>query len=249
MKQTTSVANAATAKTTGATKTTKTTTAVTLDILTSKEAELLYFLSSEMEGFRQSEPKHSFAGLSTIRKHFNWNAKVATELSDSLVKKHFLTFDADNKVFIVEWSNLPKKLDDILELVVPETTKEKKATPAPTKKNVKEEKAVENSEEEAVARPYGKFGAHGKNYEIEGWEQGEPIAFKLGGVTRVGEYRHMHVNNHSPNGYIVIKHNGRIRERSYNSISKPTKAEIKAEKELTALEIEKENKKSKKNNH
>jgi hypothetical protein len=197
--------------------------APSIQTLTSKEAEALHFITGEMAGHRKSEPGYSFIGATDIKKHFGWNPKTVSDTVNGLIAKEFLTDDAENKVLNINWKNIPAKLDVLRELITEEKVEEK---PAP-KKGSKTEK---EPEAQKAARPYGLYGTHGTNHELEGWSQGDPIQFTANGKTLIGEYRHLHINNHSPKGYVVIKYDGKIYERSVNSIEKPTKAAVKAAK-------------------
>ncbi len=72
---------------------------------------------------------------------------------------------------------------------------------------------------EKAGKPWGKYGAHGHNEGIEGWEEGDNVVFNLKGKEVTGKFSHFHVNNHSPKGYIVIKFDGKIYERVLTKVS------------------------------
>jgi hypothetical protein len=69
-----------------------------------------------------------------------------------------------------------------------------------------------------TGKPYGKFGFHGHNVDHPTLEAGDQVGFMLKGNVVIGEFVHVHVNNHSPNGYAVIRYNGKIYERVLDKI-------------------------------
>lgn len=71
-----------------------------------------------------------------------------------------------------------------------------------------------------VNKPYSVYGLHGKNVDLEDFQKGDRVEFKIADKTEVGEFVHFHINNWSKNGYAVIKFNGKIYERVLASISK-----------------------------
>lgn len=95
---------------------------------------------------------------------------------------------------------------------------------------------------EKSGKPWGKFGKHGQNVELEGFKKGDAVKFKLKNAEVVGEFSHFHINNHSPKGYLVMKYEGKIFERVLDKVSKvePAVAETatkatKATKKTTAV--------------
>lgn len=69
-------------------------------------------------------------------------------------------------------------------------------------------------------KPYGKFGLHGHNVDVKGLKKGDSVSFEIKKETVIGEFIHVHVNNHSPNGYAVIKYAGKIYERVMDKVNK-----------------------------
>jgi DNA-binding MarR family transcriptional regulator len=69
-----------------------------------------------------------------------------------------------------------------------------------------------------VSKPYGKYGLHGKNIEVAGLTKGDMVEFEIKKQIVIGEFVHVHVNNHSPEGYAVIKFDGKIYERVLDKI-------------------------------
>lgn len=91
-------------------------------------------------------------------------------------------------------------------------------------------KSLNNAKEEefndAKNKPYSVHGLHGNNKDLEGFKKGDKIIFNIKGRGDVeGEYTHLHINNWSPKGYVVIKFEGKIYERVTSKVSKPVVAE------------------------
>jgi hypothetical protein len=88
--------------------------------------------------------------------------------------------------------------------------------------NDSDDKSFDNfkGEESKVNKPYGVYGKHGENIEIENFKRGDLISFTAGDKNMVGEFVHFHVNNWSKKGYAVIKSEGKIYERVLANISK-----------------------------
>lgn len=78
---------------------------------------------------------------------------------------------------------------------------------------------------EKTGKPWAKFGAHGTNHVLEGFETGEKVMFNLKGVQTEGVYSHFHKNNHSPKGYLVIKVGNKIFERVLEKVTKVSAVE------------------------
>ena len=103
------------------------------------------------------------------------------------------------------------------------TTTKNVAKPKSTTKSLNDTKA----EEEKLAdsdknKPYSVYGLHGANDDLKGFKKGDPILFTIKGRGEVtGEYTHLHTNNWSPKGYVVIKFEGKIYERVPSKVSKP----------------------------
>ena len=156
----------------------------------------------ELEGWKVTEPTYSNIGVSDVAKNFKYSKKVASEIIQSLQEKGLLEKDSEIDIVYVNWElalTIPKKV-----------VKSSKPAPAPTN----------NSK----FQPYQQYGSHGVNEELEGFTKGDLVSFLIKGKKHKGEYVHFHKNNHSPNGYIVIKYNGKIYERV---AAKVTKVETK----------------------
>lgn len=78
----------------------------------------------------------------------------------------------------------------------------------------------EKIEESKTNKPYSVYGIHGKNIDSKEFKKGDSVEFKIKGKTVKGTFIHLHINNWSPKGYAVIKHEGKIYERVLKSISK-----------------------------
>jgi hypothetical protein len=63
-------------------------------------------------------------------------------------------------------------------------------------------------------KPFEKYGVHGKNVVLKGFIENCIVEFQVKGVKQLGQFRHFHINNHSPKGYAVINHDGKIIERA-----------------------------------
>lgn len=107
------------------------------------------------------------------------------------------------------------------------------------KKLEKNEKAIERTQQDVqtkegesvkfnvVKKEGGKYNKSGvRTLEWNGVKQGEQVEFKAGGKTLVGEFRHMNKNVHSPNGYIVIRHEKKLYERKPELVT-PVKGKTK----------------------
>lgn len=92
--------------------------------------------------------------------------------------------------------------------------------------------------EPAVTKPYGKYGMHGSNIEIDGFKKGDKVSFEIKSQTVIGEYVHFHKNNWSKNGYAVIKYNGKIYERVLEKFTKVVAK--KAPKKVAAPKVAEE---------
>lgn len=170
--------------------------------LSNTESTVLDFFMEELEGWKVTEPTYSNIGVSDVAKNFKYSKKVASEIIQSLQEKGLLEKDSEIDIVYVNWElalTIPKKV-----------VKSSKPAPAPTN----------NSK----FQPYQQYGSHGVNEELEGFTKGDLVSFLIKGKKHKGEYVHFHKNNHSPNGYIVIKYNGKIYERV---AAKVTKVETK----------------------
>jgi len=87
---------------------------------------------------------------------------------------------------------------------------------------------------EKTGKPWGKFGLHGTNHELEGFTAGDKVMFNLKGVQTEGVFSHFHVNNHSPKGYLVIKIGSKIFERVLEKVTKVSTIEAVVEAIATA---------------
>jgi hypothetical protein len=69
-----------------------------------------------------------------------------------------------------------------------------------------------------------KYNRHGKRhteYEIGGKQlkRGDKVKITVGGKEVEGEFRHVNINDHSPNGYAVVNVDGKLYERSLSKVS------------------------------
>lgn len=194
--------------------------------LTELELKVLSYVVSELESWRVSEPSYSCIGGTDVSKYFKWNNKnVTSGIISSLVKKRILYVFEDYKdIVYVDWDMIPLDFiknsisDDAnhLQVSVLESTKTQP-------KIQRENKSISKNTDELNKkhRPYQLYGNHGKNSNLEGFEQGDKIQFILKGESVTGEYRHLHINKHSPSGYVVIRYNDAIFERAIGKVSKP----------------------------
>jgi len=86
--------------------------------------------------------------------------------------------------------------------------------------NIAKAVVVVSTRKEQSTKPYGKFGLHGHNIDVKGLKKGDSVSFDIKKQTVIGEFIHVHVNNHSPNGYAVIKYAGKIYERVMDKVNK-----------------------------
>lgn len=103
------------------------------------------------------------------------------------------------------------------------------ATTPDVKKTTPKATPAAKTEATVAAKPYAKYGMHGHNVEHADFSKGDPIGFDLQGERHVGEFVHVHVNNHSPNGYAVIRYNGKIYERTLNKIFTVAEGDVEVE--------------------
>jgi len=168
--------------------------------LSKDEVKVLDFLMDTISYWKIEEPTYSNVGLSDITKEFNISKKAAREIVESLQTKGLVEKDTEVDIIYVIWDNtdkLPKRVSKV----------DSKLTQAP-------------SSNAGKFKPYQQFGNHGVNGELEGYEKGDLVSFIIKGKKHKGIYIHFHKNNHSPNGYIVIKYNNKIYERVASKVSK-----------------------------
>lgn len=113
------------------------------------------------------------------------------------------------------------------------TTTKAPAKPKSTTKSLNDTKAKEEELADNKNRPYSVYGLHGANEDLKGFKKGDPILFTIKGRGEVtGEYTHLHTNNWSPKGYVVIKFEGKIYERVQSKVSKPVTEKKPATKKV-----------------
>jgi hypothetical protein len=118
------------------------------------------------------------------------------------------------------------------------TTAKNVVKPKSTTKSLNDTKAKEEElADNNTNRPYSVYGLHGANNDLKGFKKGDPILFTIKGRGEVtGEYTHLHTNNWSPKGYVVIKFEGKIYERVPSKVSKPVTENKVVVKKVTPAE-------------
>lgn len=202
--------------------------------LTPLEAAVLSFICFELEGWRTSEPGYSCIGASDIQKAFKFdNKRTVAGVLGSLAKKSFISpyeiVKGEEDIIYVQWEFIDDEFvkesnSDHASFInfkyTPETTVIKEPKSKPTKS------IPTLAKTKTSHRPYELNGAHGQNFDLDGFEQGDKVKFMYKGNEEIGEYRHFHKNKHSPNGYVVIKFNGIIVERIPSKVTKVKSAKI-----------------------
>lgn len=169
-------------------------------VLTSKEQEVFKFITEELESWRISEPSYSCIDVSDVSKNFSISKKAANTICKSLAEKGLISFSSEGDfkdILYPNWENIEAAGIGVQaqQPEVPQSTN-------------------------TGCKPYKKYGMHGTNHDLEDYKKGDLIEFDLKGNKVVGEYVHLHVNKHSPNGYVVLRFEGKIYERTPNKISK-----------------------------
>lgn len=202
-----------------------------IDTLTEVQQRILHFVSNSLHQWRKEEPEFTNIDSLEVSKTLGLSKKDTIAELENLVKLGFIkatpqsTAKSAKLDILVIWEFVPVAFSSkAFKANKPAATS---GSNKPNKQTTIEAKSTSKSTETSN-KPYGLYGAHGSNTELEGFEAGDPIEFTLKGKQVVGEYRHLHINNHSPNGYVVIKFDDKFYERVVSKVSKPSKTSNKA---------------------
>ena len=194
-----------------------------IEKLPTADRTMLEYVAHELSDFRKTDPTYSSITTTDISKAFGMNKKVAAETVASLTAAGFIlqNEDAKSEFIVLNWASLPSVFGANAPDLSAFKGKPAKSTTTVAKDGAIEQKTKGKNKKAAAPKkhnPYGLFGVHGTNKELDGFKQGDPIVFEKDGKKLTGEYRHLHVNNHSPKGYVVIMYEGKVFERSPKSV-------------------------------
>jgi hypothetical protein len=210
---------------------------------------ILNFICYELLWWRIEEPCYSCISINDVIKGLKTKKTITQKNISNLIDLGYIYLDEEfDGVLFINWDKVPYsfglskiyKVEEEQQVVVevPAQTFESKIIIKSTSKEVDVEEDVPSwnpdSTDGKKSKPYQKYGKHGINQVLDGFETGCEVEFDLKGERMIGEYRHFHVNNHSPKGYVVIRYCGKIYERSVKSVTRVEKKESKKSKKTSS---------------